>query len=103
MWQDKFKSRKPRYFNSVSTGFEWNKYNSTHYDTDNPPPKQVQGYKFNIFFPDLIDKTVAPTYVIQEEDDSSGDTVLIRFKAGAPYEDIAFRIVNKGKWMRLIR
>jgi Cactus-binding C-terminus of cactin protein len=23
---------------------------------DNPPPKVVQGYKFNIFYPDLIDK-----------------------------------------------
>ncbi|KAI3874416.1 hypothetical protein MKW92_012170 [Papaver armeniacum] len=26
----------------------WNKYNQTHYDHDNPPPKIVQGYKFNI-------------------------------------------------------
>ena len=23
----------------VYTGFEWNKYNQTHYDFDNPPPK----------------------------------------------------------------
>lgn len=22
--------------------------------TDNPPPKVVQGYKFNIFYPDLM-------------------------------------------------
>lgn len=29
-------------------GFEWNKYNQTHYDIDNPPPKIVQGYKFNV-------------------------------------------------------
>lgn len=29
-------------------GFEWNKYNQTHYDVDNPPPKIVQGYKFNV-------------------------------------------------------
>ena len=40
----------------MHTGFEWNKYNQTHYDIDNPPPKVVQGYKFNIFYPDLIDK-----------------------------------------------
>ena len=32
----------PRYFNRVHTGFEWNKYNQTHYDFDNPPPKIVQ-------------------------------------------------------------
>lgn len=31
-------------------GFEWNKYNQTHYDVDNPPPKIVQGYRFNVSF-----------------------------------------------------
>ncbi len=45
-------------------GFEWNKYNQTHYDTDNPPPKVVQGYKFNIFYPDLIDKHKTPEYTV---------------------------------------
>uniref|UniRef100_A0A0E0KKA3 Splicing factor Cactin n=1 Tax=Oryza punctata TaxID=4537 RepID=A0A0E0KKA3_ORYPU len=66
----------------------------THYDHDNPPPKIVQGYKFNIFYPDLVDKSKAPTYTI-EKDGSTGETCLIRFHAGPPYEDIAFRIVNK--------
>ena len=42
-WEDKYKPRKPRFFNRVKTGFEWNKYNQTHYDHDNPPPKIVQG------------------------------------------------------------
>eukprot|EP00271_Cylindrocystis_brebissonii_P011736 TRINITY_DN29655_c0_g1_i1.p1 TRINITY_DN29655_c0_g1~~TRINITY_DN29655_c0_g1_i1.p1 ORF type:complete len:632 (-),score=192.19 TRINITY_DN29655_c0_g1_i1:362-2257(-) len=93
-WHDKYRPRKPKYFNRVHTGYEWNKYNQTHYDHDNPPPKIVQGYKFNIFFPDLIDKTKAPTYII-ERDGSTGETCLIRFHAGPPYEDIAFRIVNK--------
>ncbi|RCH94539.1 hypothetical protein CU097_009247 [Rhizopus azygosporus] len=93
-WQDKYRPRKPRYFNRVHTGYEWNKYNQTHYDLDNPPPKVVQGYKFNIFYPDLIDKSKAPTYFI-EKDPESPDTVLIRFHAGPPYEDIAFRIVNR--------
>ena len=41
-WSDKYRPRKPRYFNRVHTGFEWNKYNQTHYDFDNPPPKIVQ-------------------------------------------------------------
>ncbi|KAG9297551.1 hypothetical protein G9A89_001492 [Geosiphon pyriformis] len=94
LWQDKYRPRKPRYFNRVHTGYEWNKYNQTHYDSDNPPPKVVQGYKFNIFFPDLIDKTKAPTYKIEREP-GNHDTVLIRFVAGPPYEDIAFRIVNR--------
>lgn len=58
----RYAPRKPRYFNRIHTGYEWNKYNQTHYDTENPPPKVVQGYKFNIFYPDLLDKTHAPTY-----------------------------------------
>merc|ERR1711988_452453 len=77
-WEDKYKPRKPRFFNRVKCGFEWNKYNQTHYDRDTPPPKFVQGYKFNIFYPDLIDKTL-----------------LLRFTAGPPYEDVAFKILDK--------
>jgi hypothetical protein len=64
LWSDKYRPRKPRYFNRVHTGFEWNKYNQTHYDMDNPPPKIVQGYKFNIFYPDLLDKSTTPQYEI---------------------------------------
>ncbi|KAJ3734373.1 mid region of cactin-domain-containing protein [Lentinula guzmanii] len=93
-WEDKYRPRKPRYFNRVHTGYEWNKYNQTHYDTDNPPPKVVQGYKFNVFYPDLIDKSKAPTYKIVKEP-GNDETVLLLFSAGPPYEDIAFRIVNR--------
>ncbi|KAF8477467.1 mid region of cactin-domain-containing protein [Kalaharituber pfeilii] len=81
-WADKYRPRKPRYFNRV-----------------------VQGYKFNIFYPDLIDKTKAPTYRIEREGGrkrgqsfapaGEDDTCLIRFIAGPPYEDLAFRIVDK--------
>ncbi len=39
-------------------GYEWSKYNQTHYDYDNPPPKVVQGYKFNILYHDLVDRNV---------------------------------------------
>ncbi|KAK2599926.1 hypothetical protein QQS21_005310 [Conoideocrella luteorostrata] len=104
-WADKYRARKPRYFNRVQMGYEWNKYNQTHYDHDNPPPKVVQGYKFNIFYPELIDKTKAPTFkIIREHGRRRGesfaaagenDTCLIRFIAGPPYEDIAFRIVDR--------
>jgi len=31
---------------------------------DNPPPKIVQGYKFNIFYPDLINKGSTPQYFL---------------------------------------
>ncbi|KAK9806113.1 hypothetical protein WJX72_002023 [[Myrmecia] bisecta] len=96
-WHDKYRPRKPKYFNRVHTGYEWNKYNQTHYDHDNPPPKVVQGYKFNIFYPDLIDKNTAPTYSTDKDPqaDEHGSTCLLRFHAGPPYEDISFRIVNK--------
>lgn len=104
-WAGKYKPRKPRYFNRVQMGYEWNKYNQTHYDHDNPPPKVVQGYKFNVFYPDLIDRSKAPTYRIERENGrkrgqsfapaGEDDTCLIRFIAGPPYEDLAFRIVDK--------
>ncbi len=45
---DKYKPRKPKYYNRVKSGYEWNKYNQTHYDQDNPPPKVIQGYQFNV-------------------------------------------------------
>ena len=104
-WANKYRPRKPRYFNRVQMGYEWNKYNQTHYDHENPPPKVVQGYKFNIFYPDLIDKNKSPTYKIEREHGrkrgqsfapaGEDDTCLIRFVAGPPYEDIAFRIVDR--------
>ena len=104
-WASKYRPRKPRYFNRVQMGYEWNKYNQTHYDHDNPPPKVVQGYKFNVFYPDLIDKSKAPTYRIEREHGrkrgesfapaGEEDTCLIRFISGPPYEDLAFRIVDK--------
>ena len=104
-WAGKYRPRKPRYFNRVQMGYEWNKYNQTHYDHDNPPPKVVQGYKFNIFYPDLIDRNKAPTFkIIREHGRRRGesfapageeDTCLIRFIAGPPYEDVAFRIVDR--------
>ncbi|XP_032902788.1 cactin [Amblyraja radiata] len=94
LWADKYRPRKPRFFNRVHTGFEWNKYNQTHYDFDNPPPKIVQGYKFNIFYPDLIDKRSTPQYFLEPCLDNK-DFAILRFHAGPPYEDIAFKIVNR--------
>ena len=92
-WQERYRPRKPRYFNRVKTGYDWNKYNQTHYDHDNPPPKIVQGYKFNIFYPDLIDSTKAPEYILEPA--QTDDFCILRFRAGPPYEDIAFKIINR--------
>eukprot|EP00391_Amoebophrya_sp_Ameob2_P011571 CAMPEP_0178993564 /NCGR_PEP_ID=MMETSP0795-20121207/6774_1 /TAXON_ID=88552 /ORGANISM="Amoebophrya sp., Strain Ameob2" /LENGTH=929 /DNA_ID=CAMNT_0020685639 /DNA_START=178 /DNA_END=2967 /DNA_ORIENTATION=- len=108
-WEKKYRPRKPRFFNRVKTGFWWNKYNSTHYDMEVPPPKVVQGYRFNLFYPDLIDKRSTPKYFIEKAQGSATstlgnyqETVQIRFSAGPPYEDIAFKIVNK-EWNLNVR
>lgn len=93
-WSDKYRPRKPRYYNRVHTGYDWNQYNKKHYDIDNPPPKTVQGYKLNIFYPDLIDKTKTPVYSITRCKDAP-DFSILRFHAGPPYEDVAFKIVSK--------
>lgn len=92
-WNDKYRPRKPRYYNRVHTGFDWTKYNRTHYDHDNPPPKTVRGYRFNIFYPDLIDPSKTPTFVVSKTDNP--DVSIITFKAGPPYEDLAFKIVSR--------
>jgi Conserved mid region of cactin/Cactus-binding C-terminus of cactin protein len=104
-WSGSHRPRKPKYFNRVQLGYEWNKYNQTHYDHDNPPPKVVQGYKFHIFYPDLINSSKAPTYkILREGGRKKGqtmapageeDTCIIRFISGPPYEDVAFRIVDR--------
>ena len=92
---DKNTVRKPLYFNRVKTGYQWSKYNRAHYDAENPPPRIVQGYRFNIFYPDLVDPTMTPTFRLENDPDGSEDLCIIRFSAGAPYEDIAFKIVNR--------
>lgn len=97
-WYDKYAPRKPRYFNRVKTGYEWNKYNSTHYTAENPPPKVVHGYRFNIFYTDLVDPSKSPTFKIEPIPGNS-DWVILRFRAGPPYLDLLFKIVNK-EWQK---
>ena len=57
----------------------------------------IQGYKFTLFYPDLIDKEKTPKYILEPCDEANGgkDFVIIRFHAGPPYEDVAFKIINK--------
>lgn len=86
--------RKPRYFNRVRMNYEWNKYNQTHYDSTNPPPKVVQGFRFNVFYPHLVNSNCSPTYAI-EKDPTSQDYRILRFISDAPYEDLMFRIPDE--------
>ena len=53
----------------------------------------MHGYKFNIFYPDLIDGTITPKYFLEPADEK--EYCILRFHAGPPYEDIAFKIINK--------
>lgn len=93
-WSKEYNPRKPKYKNRVHTGYEWSRYNKKHYDVDNPPPKTVKGYRFSIFYPDMIEKSVSPQYSVKTCPDNKEFAVL-RFHAGAPYQDIAFRIANR--------
>ncbi|CXI78923.1 cactin homolog, putative [Plasmodium berghei] len=85
-------SRKPLYFNRIKTSFDWNKYNKTHYDYENTPPKYICGYKFNIFYTNLLNSKQKPSWKIYPCDEEG--TVLIVFHGGPPYIDIAFKIIN---------
>ncbi|KEG03580.1 hypothetical protein YYE_01604 [Plasmodium vinckei vinckei] len=85
-------SRKPLYFNRIKTSFDWNKYNKTHYDYENTPPKYICGYKFNIFYTNLLNSNQKPSWKICPCDEEG--TVLIVFHGGPPYIDIAFKIIN---------
>ncbi|KAK6438446.1 hypothetical protein LTR95_005362 [Oleoguttula sp. CCFEE 5521] len=104
-WLPASRPRKPQSFNRLLLGYDWNKYNQTHYTTDAPPPKVVQGYRFNIFYPDLPPGAPTPTYKIEREDGrrrgevraeaGEEDMCTIRFVGGEPYLDVAWRIVDR--------
>ncbi|KAK9478355.1 cactus-binding C-terminus of cactin protein-domain-containing protein [Lipomyces japonicus] len=96
---------KPRFHNRIQTGYDWNRYNQTHYSHSDPPPKTVQGYRFNMFYPELFNTSRAPTYKIIRDRTNHDDhslsaqgqdkTCIIKFIAGPPYADVAFRIVDR--------
>lgn len=86
---------KPRYNHRVLTGFEWNKYNQTHYDHENPPPKSVFGYRFNMIYTQLPQGKI-PSYIVLPDPENQ-DFEVIKFIAGNPYQDVAFRII-KQEW-----
>lgn len=105
IWHSKYsniKPRKPRFFNRVRMNYVWNKYNQTHYDTSNPPPKVVQGFRFNIFYPELSqissnNSTLLPTYRREIDPTDPENNEIVRFSAGPPYSDVIFRI-PKEEW-----
>ncbi|KAA0176489.1 hypothetical protein FNF27_02185 [Cafeteria roenbergensis] len=93
---DRFRPRRPRYITRVRSGYHWNSHNKAYYDRDNPPPKMVQGYKFDVFYPDLLDPSKPPTFSLEPAD--SPAFCMLRIHGGPPYEDVAFKIVNR-EWL----
>lgn len=61
----------------------------THYTADNPPPKQVQGYKFTIFYPDLLNKYETPRFSLHAANES--EFAIIKFHAGTFYSYIILK------------
>lgn len=92
-WAENMRPRKPHFFNRVKLSYEWNKINQNRYTKDNPPPREVRGYKFNIFYPGLIDKSSVPTFKLTQL--PNPDFAIITFSAGAPYSKISFKIINQ--------
>ncbi len=45
--------------------YRWNSYNKAHYTFENPPPKYIAGYKFNIFYPELVNTDIVPDYTLE--------------------------------------
>ncbi|KII69961.1 Cactin [Thelohanellus kitauei] len=84
----------PRFYNKIHTGYEWHKLTTNQYDAENPPPKIITGYKFNIFYPDLQEKVRRPQYSVAEckEDPESS---ILTISSGPPYDNISFKILNK--------
>ncbi|CEF68275.1 Cactin [Strongyloides ratti] len=99
-WTDKsVQAKKPKYTNIVRTGYDWNRYNRTHFTFEDPPPKIVQGYRFTIMYDELLDPTKTPQFTVVP-DPNDEEFATITFKAGPPYMDIAFKIVNR-EWQVL--
>ena len=95
----------PDYEAIVYMGHDWNEHNRKRFNLDNLPETTVRGYRFKIFYPNLVDKNTAPNFSLQPnlvkycttQADNRYRYTAIVFNAGAPYLPIAFRIVDK-KW-----
>jgi hypothetical protein len=88
--------RKPDRFAKVFAGYRWSRYNRAHYNmATNPPPKTVMGYEFTLFYPELQDSRTPRYEVLPTEHGWEDEYCLLVFRAGAPYLDVAYRIVNK--------
>lgn len=96
-WAQRGDARKPDRFAKVMAGYRWTRYNKTHYNSaTNPPPKTINAYEFTLMYPDLEGGRV-PRYEVSatEKGFDEDEFCIITFRAGPPYLDVAYRIINK--------
>lgn len=90
--------KKPDRFAKVITGFKWNRYNKAKFGgTNHPPPRTVLAYDFTLLYPDLEEQVVPKFEVVFTEKGPEDEYCILVFRAGPPYLDVAYRIVNK-RW-----
>eukprot|EP01080_Neovahlkampfia_damariscottae_P012114 gene12114-5606_t len=92
-WEKDIEPIKPKYSNRVCYGTDYEKLKQ-YYDSDLPPEKYITGYKFHIFYPDLIDVREPPTFFLDNESEDV-EKCTIRFMGSAPYTDLAFEVQNR--------
>lgn len=63
-WEDKYRPRKPRYLNKVHTGYEWNKYNQTHYEYALSSPRMAKLTELSLVRTTLLPKLCRDTSLI---------------------------------------
>ena len=62
---------------------------------NNPPPRRVMGYRFNIFYPLLNSSDKVPHYFLKTIE--NGNFCEITFLSSPPYLPLKFKIVNE-RW-----
>lgn len=88
--------KRPRYISRVIRGFNWTPYNRAHYNRENLPPKHITGYRFRVLYPLLKGTGRVPKFkVVYDDADRQGAMCTLVFRAGEPYQDLRFRIVNR--------
>lgn len=94
---------KPRYIKPVryckiKSGYVWNAYNRAKFNNGEKPPQVVQWYEFILYYPLIVNRVKSPEKLFRVEYTEKGQSdthAILVFSAGAPYADVAYRIVNE--------
>lgn len=81
----------------VRTGYKWNGYNRIHYSYEQPPPKRVLGYKFEVSYPQLANwsgQSDLPSYELLPCEDATFELLVFRAPDNSSYRDVCYRIVR---------